>query len=387
MNLVFISPSFYPSTFYGGPSLSVYYLSQALAKLIEPLYVVTTDANGIARLNVEKNKFIEIDKNLFVKYYGNSTSYGLSLRLVLNLWKDIKSNDFIYIVSLFSPSTPEAIFFSVLLKKKIIVSPRGQLSDWAVASKRSLFKKIWLSLLIKPFQKKISWHATSEAEKNDIKEVFKNANVFIIPNGINLEEYDNNTSPENYFAQFIKGPQNKFIISSMGRLHKVKGFDILIEAVEKLIKKGLDIYLFIAGEDNGDFNRLKEIVSNKDLSDYIYFTGQLSGKDKTTFLLQSNLFALASHSENFGLVYAEALACGTPIIASKNTPWQKVEEFKCGKWVPNTAENFAVAIEEIKNEIDAGMKIRCRKLVEEHYSWPSIAKTINDKFEEIYYGR
>lgn len=385
-NPLIISPSFFPATYYGGPSLSVYFLSKALSRLIKPLFVVTTDANGNERLNITKNKFREIEKNLFVKYYSNSTPYGLSLRLVLNLWKDIKENEMIYIVSIFSPSTPEAIFFSRLFNKKIILSPRGQLSNWAVSSKRSVFKKIWMSILIKPFLKKIIWHATSEAEENDIKAVFKNANVFVIPNGINLEEYDQKISFENFFSKLINEPEKKIVITSMGRIHKVKGFDILIEAVEILINRGLKVYLFIAGEDNGDLKRLEEIVHKKDLNGNIYFTGHLADKDKISFLSHSNVFALASHSENFGLVYAEALACGTPIVASKNTPWQKVEESNCGKWVENTPEHFATAIEELSSSISESTAQRCREFIKENYSWDNIALKMKLQLEKILYG-
>ncbi len=386
MKLVFVSPSFYPSTYYGGPSLSVYYLSQALVKLIKPLYVVSTDANGRERLRVTKNKFIELEKNLHVKYYGNSTSFGLSLKMVLGIWQDIKKSDLVYVVSAFSPSTPEAIFFAAFFKKKIILSPRGQLSGWAVDSKRTLLKNIWIKLFIKPYLSKITWHATSESEQENINAFFKNARIFVLPNGISIADYDRINVQQNFFSRYINEPDKKFIITSMGRIHKVKGFDILIEAIELLIKKGLNVFLFIAGEDNGELGRLREIVNKKNLDGNIYFIGHLSGDDKINFLSHSNIFALASHSENFGLVYAEALACGVPIIASKNTPWQIVEEYSCGKWVANTVEDFTEAIKEMKDKINPEMKQRCRKIVEEHYSWQSIAKAMKNKFEEIYYG-
>jgi len=118
MKLLIISPSFFPSTYYGGPSISVYYLSSALALLLSDLSVVTTDANGKERLSVTKNKYIEVDKNLSVKYYSNSTSFGLSFKMVLNLWRDIKANEIIYIVSLFSLQPQKLFSFLFSLKKR-----------------------------------------------------------------------------------------------------------------------------------------------------------------------------------------------------------------------------------------------------------------------------
>nr|QKQ37162.1 glycosyltransferase [Escherichia coli] len=49
----------------------------------------------------------------------------------------------------------------------------------------------------------------------------------------------------------------------------------------------------------------------------------------------ADVFALPSHNENFGNVYLESLAAGTPILASKHTPWSIVEQFGCGQWVNN----------------------------------------------------
>src|SRR5690606_32107945 len=101
------------------------------------------------KLNVPINRFEKISKNLFVKYYGLTDRRGFSVFMFLLLWRDIKKTDIVYHVSVFSPSTPLTIFLSFLYHKKLILSPRGQLSDWSL-NQGSIFKKAWLSFFIKP---------------------------------------------------------------------------------------------------------------------------------------------------------------------------------------------------------------------------------------------
>ena len=72
-------------------------------------------------------------------------------------------------------------------------------------------------------------------------------------------------------------------------------------------------------------------------------------QEKVDFFVNADLFVLPSHNENFGLVYVEALAAGTPVVASKNTPWEEVEDANCGKWVNNCVVETAKAMIEMHN--------------------------------------
>ncbi|MHB9011053.1 MAG: glycosyltransferase [Ignavibacteriaceae bacterium] len=267
----------------------------------------------------------------------------------------------------------------------MIISPRGQLGDWCL-SQGSKFKKLWLKVFISPFINDLTWHMTSEKEKIDVKAVYPTAKTFVIPNGIDISNYENRDQRKEkiFYKKYTNNiDKNSLVIITMGRLQKVKGFDILINAFKIIKNKCDNCFLFIAGEEYGDKENLLKQIRQLGLNDLVYLVGHIDGEEKINFLKNADVFALPSHHENFGMVYAEALAAGTPIVASKNTPWEEVEKYNCGKWVENTADAFAKAIKEILVSDDKDIGVRGRKFMEENYSWKKIAKDFTIKLLEI----
>jgi glycosyltransferase involved in cell wall biosynthesis len=383
MNLTFITPSFYPATYYGGPIYSLYHLAKVLAKRGIKVYAVTTNANGDKRLNVITNKFTAIAENLFVKYYAFSTGSGFSPFMFLFLWNDIRKADIIYLVSVFSPPTPLTILLAALFRKKIILSPRGQLGDWCLNQGNKL-KKLWLIVFIKPFLKKIIWNAASQQEKDMIIKVFPGADAFIIPNSIELAEFDKETGGIRDYRIYKelsgKDVSGKIILVSLGRLHKVKGFDILINAFDRIKNQFADIVLFIAGNDYGEKKALSNLIKELGLEERVFLINNIEGENKVKFLKNADLFVLASHHENFGIAYAEAMAAGLPIVASVNTPWKEIEQYGCGKWVNNTSEDFAEAITDILKSDNKNRGKRAREFVSDRFN-PDI---IAGEYEKIF---
>lgn len=381
MYLTFISPSFFPATYYGGPILSSYQLAKALSEKNMTVKVATANCNGNAHLKVKTNCWLKESDNFYVKYYGAALKNGFSPFMLFCLWNDIRNAQIIYLVSVFSPTTPITFFYNIFFNKPLIISPRGQLGSWCL-KQGSSFKKLWLKLFINPLVKKNTFHATSQQESEMIKSIYPSAKVWIIPNGLDVSTFkvaDLKKDKSFYKKYYDKiEPETKVIIS-MGRLQKVKGFDILIEAVENIQL----CILFIAGSDFGELTNLQNLIHDKNLSHKIFLIGNLEGDEKINFLKNADLFALPSHHENFGMVYAEALASGTPVIASKHTPWYDVVKFNCGKWVDNTPEQFAKAIKEILDEDLVQLGKNGIRYIEENYSWHKIADNFVKQFNKI----
>ena len=122
------------------------------------------------------------------------------------------------------------------------------------------------------------------------------------------------------------------------------------------------------------------------------FTGSLDDDAKWEAYGRANLFVLPTYSENFGIVVAEALWAGVPVITTKGTPWSELEEYKCGKWIdlpakgsnPSTCEALDEALVSVMAMSDAErgeMGKRGKKLVEEKYTWDAVCKAMIKGYE------
>lgn len=380
-NVLIVIPSFYPATIYGGPIFSTLHTCNKLKEIDINVFVSSTNANGDKRLDVVANEFL-YDLGFPVKYYNESLIGRISFPLMFSIWKDISIAKVVHIQSIFSMPTPIALFYCLLLKRKVVLSPRGSLGGWCL-DKKSIIKKLWLNILIKPFLKHVTWHATSEQEKIEIFDIFGSRKVRIIPNGIDFEALSISRINYYYFLEKYGVCSPSRIIISMGRLEKKKGFDILIKSIAKIISDGGDVKLFIAGPDYGELANLIRLCQSLGIENKVTFVGKIDGDEKIDFLGAADVFAMPSHNENFGNVYAESLACGTPIVASTNTPWQEVEQYKCGKWVSNTVDATASAITEILDGDRATLQKNSKQYIKK-FSWQNVAHEFKKLYQELY---
>ncbi|WP_028981505.1 glycosyltransferase [Sporocytophaga myxococcoides] len=382
MKLSFIIPSFYPATAFGGTIFYSLDLCKALAAKGVEVNVTTTNTNMHSHLEVDSKQAVIFEKGMRVRYYHDTLLNRFSLPLFLNIKKDIEKSDVVHINAIFNSPTPIALYWANRLKKRIILSPHGVMGDW-ILNQGLPFKRVWLDAFIKPYADKVIWHATAEQEKKEILKHYPNAKVEVVPAGIHVKQYSKafpiskESFLEKILGQRVVADQ---IIIGMSRLHKKKGFDILIKAFKKLSEKSNQkLLLLIAGEDEGEKDNLNVLIKSLDLQASVFLLPAMYEDDKVNFLQLGDLFVLPSHNENFGIVIAEALASGTAVITSIHTPWQELVSHKCGDWIPNTESDLIASITKFLDMNKEMLQQNARQYAAT-YDW----EKIGEKMMEVY---
>ena len=132
--------------------------------------------------------------------------------------------------------------------------------------------------------------------------------------------------------------KNRRLALFLGRIHPKKGCDLAIEAFARVLAADPDWHLVMAGPDQIGWQKdLEQKAANLGIAQRVTWTGMLQGAQKWGALRAAEFFFLPSHQENFGVVVAEALACGTPVLISdKVNIWREIEAEGAGLVAPDT---------------------------------------------------
>ena len=259
----------------------------------------------------------------------------------------------------------------------LIVSPRGALSEWAFASGSKIKKAFW-PLLQKPALRATAcFHATADSEYEDIRRMGFEQPIAIIPNGVDIPAPKQANNSEMRTLLFL------------GRIHPTKGVDSLLEAWRVVSPRFPEWQLRIAGPDNGGYLMRMQGLATKLKLARVEFSGPMYGEAKWQVYQGAELFVLPTHSENFGMTVAEALAAGTPTIVSKGAPWSGLVSEGAGWWMDHGLDALIACLEEAlaqPREALAAMGEAGRDWMRRDFSWTEIAYKTSETYRWILRG-
>lgn len=380
MNLLHVTPSYYPATYWGGPIFSVLMMNNYLAKNPHiKVKVLTTDTagpKGSDCLNIDKIDYGAYPDQEVIfthKIFGRSTSLELILKLpTLIRWANV-----VHLTATYSFPTLPTLFFCRIFSTPVVWSPRGALlyDRNFQLPKRKILKKIWLTIcnaFLKHDQTIL--HVTSEAEREVSLNQIPKASAVIIKNGVEVLE----RFPEKEFL--LNG---KMEILFLGRIAPVKGIENLLGAIKILGDPGLQLSIFGSG-DSKYVQSLKDKAKKMGLlGKGVQFFGHVDGEEKRRVFLNADICVFPSYSENFGNVVVEALAHGLPVITSHGMPWESVEEKLCGLWVDNSPESLALALKTIRQLDLAEMGRNGWLWMKDEYGWESVAEKMLSTYKSM----
>ena len=173
----------------------------------------------------------------------------------------------------------------------------------------------------------------------------------------------------------IKNQKINKVFCSLGRLEKVKRYDLLIQAFERFIEKDKTSCLIIAGYD---FGQKKILLDQIKSFNNIFLVGHLEEEEKKILLRNSNFFILTSDYESFSISTIESLASGVPVIISKNIPWQDVEKNECGLVTKNDISSIVSVLE--RSKFVNFKPESCLNYVKSRFDWKIIANNFCKTF-------
>jgi len=261
-----------------------------------------------------------------------------------------------------------------------IVSPRGMLEPWAINHKKLKKKIAWHLYQKRDLQSADGLHATAQSEAIQLRKLGLTPPILEAANGVDVPATFNPTDAtqtDTKTALFLS------------RIHPKKGLPLLIEAWSRVLPE--DWKMIVVGpNEGGHLEEVRQLVTASGLEPNWEFTSPVEGAKKWGALAKADLFILPSYSENFGMVVAEALAVGTPVITTTGTPWEGLHEHRCGWWVEPTVKGLADALMEatlISSCERQSMGDRGKSWVKRDFSWPTTAKQTIDFYEEIVAGK
>lgn len=245
--------------------------------------------------------------------------------------------DLLYLNSIYSVtySVPALVLRKFgFLKQPFLVAPKGELAPSAVTQK-AWKKRPYLFLLDKVgLYDDVFWKASNSEEAEQIRKWFgANQKIGIAPD---LPQF-----PAEEVLSYEPTKAGTLRVVFLSRIHPIKNLDYLLRCLEPVDGEvRLDIYGPV--DDQEYWKECKKII--RDTSEHleVHYGGIVAPTKVVDVMAEYDLFALPTQGENFGHAIFEALAAGTPVLVSDQTPWQGLSEAKAGWSVDLDSPNMMV---------------------------------------------
>lgn len=261
-----------------------------------------------------------------------------------------------------------------------VVSTRGMLEPWAMNHRRWKKYIAWQLYQRRDLRRAVCHHATAETEAHHIRQFGLGVPICIIPNGVDVPEPQPGRAPK---KSNINAESRTALY--LGRIHPKKGLPMLVDAWARVRPAGWQLKI-VGPDEAGHRAEVENAVAAASLRDIISFAGPVKGEAKRSAFFDAELFILPTHSENFGMVIAEALAHALPVLTTTGAPWSMLPERGCGWWVDATVDGIVKGLRQATSqdsETLAAMGARGREWVTVEFGWERVAKKFAATYDSI----
>ena len=327
----------------GGPTEGIRRLSQAYLTLGITCTILTSDDPSDDYLKFSKENIIAVGPSF--------TKYSLCFRMYFWLRKNIYNYDVVIINGIWQFHSVCTLIALLGTQVPYYIFTHGMLDPWFKRSYRfKHLKKLLYWILIEYWVLKNSKAVlfTCEEERILARESFSlhSYKELVVGYGTSPPP-SNGLELSNKFLESHPELKRKRLILFLSRIHEKKGCDILIKAFSQILIKDSRLHLVMAGPSSENLRaELLKLSANLGVANHISWVGMLQNDEKWGAFYSSEVFALPSHQENFGIVVAESLACGRPVLISYAVNiWREIDTFKAGFVDTDTLDGVVSSLE------------------------------------------
>lgn len=276
-----------------------------------------------------------------------------------------------------------------------IVSPRGMLEPWALQHKKWKKRAAWWAYQRRDLRSAVGLHATAGSEAEQFRNLGLTMPILVAPNGVGRAgtEAGHSHQPASIQrAETVEQVQDSEVLVQsasyrtalfLSRIHPKKGLPMLVDAWAKIRPTGWKMRV-VGPDEDGHLAEVRSRVHRAGLESDFFFESPLEGVAKMQAYQDADLFILPTYSENFGIVVAEALLAGVPVITTTGAPWKLLIEEDCGWWVEPKLDALCRALAQATSLSDQErheMGQRGARISAERFGWDKIAREISGAYQ------
>lgn len=375
MKIVHVIASINPS--HGGPSVCAPSLAVAQARLGHQVSLVFPADRDFDDYGLNLKDVLPILKEVKLvgipmKKGAHQYIFGDSARALADV---VSGADIVHVHGLWDAILIFAMRICRRSNTQYVITPHGMLNRWSLAHKAGK-KRLALNLILSPLLRNSEFiQALNQNEACDIRAIDKRFNVKVFPNGIFPEQFEDIPAGGTFRTMFETGLERPYLLF-LGRLHFVKGLDLLIDSFRKVADHTSNLDLVIAGPDDGYASHLEARIRDYNLEPRVHMAGPLYGRVKYAAIVDALCLVQPSRQEGFSMSIAEALACGKPVVISESCHFPEVSTHGAGHVVPLEVTSLAHAMIEVATDASrrSDMGARGRVMMHSHYTWHHIAE-------------
>ena len=338
--------------------------------------------NFILSLNSRANnnsKQLSIPNNRYNFLNYINERFPLPFPNIFKIAKLVKNADVVHLTNFWTLLNAYVYIFCKLFSKNYIICPAGAL---IIFGRSSTIKYIYYQIIGKYIIKDCSAiiSITLKEKKHFIEKKIPLSKIFNIPNGIDLNcNESKDLSCQNNFNLKEYKPYILFV----GRLHFIKGPDLLLKAFNAIAHKIPNHNLIFAGSDDGMEKELKTETKKSKFADRIHFIGFISGSEKDDLYKNADLLVIPSRSEAMSLVVLEAALHGLESIFTDQCGLNQLSKRNLGKCVKVDSNQISNSI---INHIKSRKMAKNLKLIDyvsNNFNWDKISDKYIKVFKKI----